>query len=172
MRKVSCCTISIICILLFCISSISAETLKIGVFDLQQVIRESKVVQGYRQTLIKEVEAKEKLFAEKEKSVKQIEEKLRKEGRRLSSAERRTLEERLSGEVRELRRLREDINVDLRKTDIELTQRALKDIEAIIKKIASEDNYTIIFERGAAGIVHLKDPVDITRKIITLYDKR
>jgi outer membrane protein len=172
MKKVFFVCISIICILFFSLSSLSAENLKIGVFDLHRVMKESKVVQGYRQKLGKEVEAKRKLLAEKEESAKQIEEKLKKEGQKLSANERRTLEDKLSNQAKELKRLREDINLDLKKTERELTQQALKDIEGIIKKIAGEENYTIIFERSSAGIVHLKDSVDITGKIITLYDKR
>jgi hypothetical protein len=50
--------------------SFSQETLKIGVFDLQKVMKESKVVQGYRQKIGKELESKKKLLAEKEESVK------------------------------------------------------------------------------------------------------
>lgn len=146
--------------------------MKIGVFDIQRVINESKVVQGYRQKLGKEVEAKKKLLAEKEESIKQIEEKLKKEGQKLSLSEKKTLEEKLSSQAKELKRLKEDVKFDLQKMDRELTQQALKDIEGIVKKIANEENYTIIFERKTAGIVHMKDSVDITGKIINLYDKR
>ncbi len=172
MKRVFVLCLSVCFILLFCISSISAETLKIGVFDLQKVMKESKVVQSYRQKLGKEVESKKKLFTEKEESVKQTEEKLKKEGQKLSASEKKTLEEKLSNQAKELKRMNEDVNVEIKKMDRELTQQALKDIEGIIKKIASEENYTIIFERNAAGIVHLKESVDITSKIINFYDKR
>jgi len=51
---------------IFFISYLYAETiLKIGVFDLQRILRESKVIQGYRKVLEKEIEAKRKLFEEK-----------------------------------------------------------------------------------------------------------
>ena len=164
--------LSIVCILFFCLSSISAEDLKIGVFDIQKVMKDSKVAQGYRQKIEKAVESKKKLLSEKEGSAKQIEEKLKKEGQKLSASERKSLEEKLTNQVKELKRLREDVSVELNKMERELTQQALKDIEGILKKIASEENYTIIFERSAAGIVHLKESVDITDKIVTLYDKR
>ena len=170
--KKFCFLLSVIFIVLLSTPSFSAETLKIGVFDIQKVMKESKVVQGYRQKLGKEVESKKKLFTEKEESVKQTEEKLKKEGQKLSASEKKTLEEKLSNQAKELKRMNEDVNVEIKKMDRELTQQALKDIEGIIKKIASEENYTIIFERNAAGIVHLKDSVDITGKIINFYDKR
>lgn len=170
--KVFYCLLFVVCILLFSISTLYAETMKIGVFDLQRVMNESKVVQGYRQKLGKEVEAKKKLLAEKEGSAKQIEEKLKKEGQKLSGSERKSLEEKLLSQAKELKRMKEDVNMELKKMDRELTQQALKDIEGIIKKIANEENYTIIFEKKSAGIVHLKDSIDISEKIISLYDKR
>jgi len=170
--KIFCCLLSVFCILLFGLPSLSAETLKIGVFDLQRIIRESKVIQGYRQKLASEVEAKKKLLTEKENSFKQIEEKLKKDGQKLSLNERKTLEDKLSVEAKELIRLKEDVNEELKKMDRELTQQALKYIEGIVKKIASDENYTIIFERSAAGIVHMKDSIDITSKVISIYDKR
>ena len=83
MKKVLCCVLSVICIVFFDFSSLSAETLKIGIFDLQKVMKESKVVQGYRQKIGKELESKKKLLAEKEESVKQTEEKLKKERQKL-----------------------------------------------------------------------------------------
>ena len=36
--------------------------------------------------------------------------------------------------------MNEDVNVEIKKMDRELTQQALKDIEGIIKKIASKGN--------------------------------
>lgn len=169
--SVVCFLLFVFCFLVF-LPSVAAENLKIGVFDVQKIMKESKVVQGYRQKLGKEVESKRKLFAEKEGTIKQTEEKLKKEGQKLSVSEKKALEEKLSSQAKELKRMKEDIKVDLQKMDRELTQQALKDIEGIIKKIASDEDYTIIFERNTAGIVHLKDSVDITEKIITLYDKR
>ena len=39
-----------------------AEDLKIGVFDIQRVMKESKTAEGYRQKLGKEVESKKRLL--------------------------------------------------------------------------------------------------------------
>jgi len=160
-----------VCFTLFGIFSLSASALKIGVFDIQKIIRESKVVEGYRQRMGKEVESKRKVFIERQGSARQIEDKIRKNGR-IPPSERKSLEERLATEIKEIRRLREDIDIELKRLDIELTQRALKEIEEVIKEIAKKEDYTIVFEKNAAGIVHFKDAIDITSKIIAIYDKR
>lgn len=149
-----------------------ADDLKIGVFDIQRVMKESKTVEGYRQKLGKEIESKKKAFEEKQDAVRQIEDKMRKEGQKLAAGQRKSLEEKHANELKELKRMKEDIDMELQKADRELTQKALREIGDIIKKIAEKENYTIIFEKNSAGIVHFKDTVDISEKIITLYDKR
>lgn len=148
-----------------------AENLKIGVFDIQQIIRDSKTINVYRKQMLQEVEAKKKIISEKQQSVRQIEERLKKESLTLSAEEKRNLEDKLANEAKELRRLNEDIEIELRKKDAELTRKAFADIQTAIKTIAEKDGYTIIFEKSSAGIVHLKGSVDITQKIMKMYDK-
>jgi outer membrane protein len=144
-----------------------AQALKIGVFDFQKIMRESKTIDSYRQQLYKNLETKRKPLKEKEDAAKLIEEKLRKEGEKLSVNERKSLEERLANEAKELRRLKEDIDMELQKMDRELTQKAFTEISGVIKKVAASEGYSIIFEKSAAGIVYAVDAVDITGKILS-----
>ncbi len=148
------------------IQDVSAQAMKIGVFEVQKVMRESKTFEGYRQDLVKQIEAKRKPLRDREESARLTEEKLRKEGEKLPVNERRTLEERLANDARDIRRLREDFEVEVRKLDTQLAQKALGMISGVIKNIAEKEGYTVIFERSAAGIAYFKDTVDITGKII------
>ncbi len=155
------------------VSYLRAETsLKVGVFDLQRIMRDSKVIQEYRKTLGKEIETKRRLLAEKQDSVKLIEERLKKEEKGMPPDERKRLEERLAREARELQRLKEDVNMELQKIDRELSQRALREISEIIKNIARKEKYSIVFEKALAGIAYNEDSFDITQKIIESYDSK
>jgi Skp family chaperone for outer membrane proteins len=135
-------------------------------------MKDSKVIQEYRKTLGKEVEAKRRLLAEKQDSVRLIEEKLKKEDKGISIDERKRLEDSLSRELKELRRLKEDVNMDLQKIDQELSQRALREITEIIRNIAQKEKYTMVFEKSLAGIAYSEDSFDITQKIIDAYDAK
>lgn len=150
---------------------LSAETLKIGVFDIQKIMSDSKTVDSYRRKLGKEIEAKKKVLLEKQETARQIDEKLRKEGQKMSSGDRKFQEGRLESEIRDLKRLKEDIDLDLQKMDRELTQKAFREIGDVVKKIADDEGYTIVFEKSAAGIIHFQNSVDITGKVIGHYDK-
>jgi len=82
------------------------------------------------------------------------------------------LTERLNNELKELRRLREDIDMELRKIDRELSQRAMREIGNVIGNLGKQENYSMIFERSMAGIAYFKDTFDITQRIIELYDAK
>ncbi|HOJ71355.1 MAG TPA: OmpH family outer membrane protein [Syntrophorhabdaceae bacterium] len=148
------------------ISQVSAQTLNIGVFDLQKIIRESKTIEGYRQEIAKSIEEKTRPIKAKEESLRAMEDRFRRQIQNLSVDERRDWEEKIANEVKEIKRMREDLDIQIRKMDRDLTAKANKEIDTILKNIAERENYTIIFERNAAGIVHLKDTVDITDKIL------
>lgn len=149
----------------------SAEApVKIGVFSIQDVMKNSKTVKGYFQKLEKELSAKKKQVDEKQAAVKETEEKLKRGA--VSAFEKRRLEEKLTSQSKELKRLAEDVEADLKRMDRELTQQALREIDEVVKELASKENYTIIFEKSAAGIIHAVSSIDITQKIISLYDEK
>jgi len=159
--------------LFFVAPSIRAEeTLKIGIFDLQKVITESKTIDSYRQNLGKDAEAKNSLFSDRQYAVRQTDEKLQKDGPRLQAGERKSLEEKLQREIKELQRMKEDMELALKKADRELTERSLKEINIIIEQIYEKENYSIIFEKGAAGVIKFRHTLDITDKVIKAYDTK
>ena len=165
MKKVILIICALFCFMVIGSEPVSAQALKIGVFDVQKVMRESKTIEGYRQDRMKQIEGKRKPLRDREESARITEEKLRKEGEKLAANERRALEEKLANDAKDIRRLREDFEIEVRKLDTELAQKALGVIGGVIKNIAEKEGYTIIFERSAAGVA-LKDTVDITSKIV------
>ena len=150
----------------------AAETLKIGIFDLQRVIKESKTVDSYRQKLNKDVDAKNKLYSDRQNAARLIDEKLKKDGEKLQAAERKSLESKLQTEAKELKRLKEDMELELKKSDKEVTEKSLKDIDAVIQQIYEKENYSIILEKNRAGVIRFRSTLDITDKVIKAYDTK
>ena len=144
----------------------NAQASKVGVFDMQKIVKESKKIEGYRQTLMKNLETKRKPLREKEEAVKLLDERLRKDGPNLSTADRTALGEKLGNEAKELRRLREDFDIEAQRMDRELVQKALKEVDGIVKKIGEKEGFTVILEKSAGGVVYFRDSVDVTAKII------
>ena len=165
-KGIVCITSVLFCCLILTATHLSAQALKIGVFDIQKIIKESKKIDGYRQEVLKNLESKKKPLRDKEEVVRLLEEKLKGDGQKLSLNERSAAEEKLANEVKELKRLKEDFDIAMQKMDREFTQKAFRDIGAVIRNIADTESYTIIFEKTGAGVAYLKDSLDITGKII------
>ena len=159
--------------LFFVASSVqAAETLKIAIFDLQKVIMESRTADSYRQQLAKDTEAKNSLFSAKQNAVRQTDEKLKKDGARLQAGERKSLEEKLQRDMKELQRMKEDMELELKKADRELTERSLKEINRVVEQIYEKENYSIIFEKSRAGVIKFRNTLDITDQVIKAYDTK
>ncbi|MBF0505554.1 MAG: OmpH family outer membrane protein [Nitrospirae bacterium] len=160
----------------FCISAVSsslaAETLKIGIFDIQRIMAESRTVKGYREKLANDLEPKKKAFFAKREIANQLGEKLKKDGPSMSASDRRAAEDRLSSAMQEIKIMNEDINLDFQRINKELTQQAVDGIFKAVRDIASKENYTVIFEKNQAGVAYSKGSIDITEKVIKAYDSR
>lgn len=148
----------------------STSSFKVGVYDMQRVMKESKVIREYRKIMEKEIEEKKKILAGKQEALIAIDDRLKKEGEKMPLAERRQLGEKLHQGLKELQRLREDLDIELQKKDRELGQRAMQEISKVVKAIGEREGFEIIFEKSAAGIAYLKGTHDITRQIIGQYD--
>ncbi len=139
---------------------------KIGVFDMQKIIRESKTVGAHRQQFLQNVQARRKPLQDRENLIKTLDEKLKKDGRIMSATDRKVFEEKLAGEIKDMRRMKEDFDAEVAKMDRELMQKVFSEIGGIVKTIAEQENYDVIFDAYRAGIVHYRNTIDITGKIL------
>ncbi|HOJ44056.1 MAG TPA: OmpH family outer membrane protein [Syntrophorhabdaceae bacterium] len=140
--------------------------LKIGVFDMQMVLKDAPAAHRYRQEFMLSIEQKRKPLFVKEESIRKMEERLKNEGPRMAQDERKSLGEKIESEIKELRRQREDIELELKKIDQNLTLKIMQEMQKVIEDIAKKENYDIIIEKHAGGIAFVKETHDITKKII------
>ena len=99
----------------------AASNIKIGIIDTQKIIRSSKAAIEARKVFFKDVEAKRKVLVAKEQSVKALQEELRTQAKDMSAAKRKEKVETLEKEAKELRRLKADLEEELKKNDTVLT---------------------------------------------------
>jgi len=150
----------------------AAEDLQVGVFDMQKVLRDSRTVAAYRQKFTAEIDSKRKVFEGKQLAVRQAEESLARAGRNLAEADRKAREEKLAADRRELKRFGEDLDADIQRLDRELGQKMRLELGEVITALGVQEKYSLIAERGAAGIFFMSPALDITDRIISAYDKK
>lgn len=153
---------------LFPLGGVWAQSVKIGMIDTQKIMRESKAAKKARDILVKELEAKRAKYKSEEDEARKLEEEIKRDAPGMSPETRKEKAEKLEKEIKELGRLKSDLEEELRKKDADLTQKLLKDIYDIVKDISKKEKYTVILEKRY--VVTADDAIDITDKVIQRYD--
>jgi outer membrane protein len=100
----------------------------------------------------------------KEREVRRLDDEVK----NASGADRNEKGDKLAQLVKEYKRLDSDLGEELKKKQLELTQKLLKEINEVVKIIFAKEKYTLILEKGS--VVINDDSIDITDKVIKLYD--
>jgi len=147
-----------------------AAKVKIGLIDIQKIMRESKAAKNARDVFLKDRESKRALFREKQEKAQILQEELKKSGRDMSVSDRKQKADKLEREIKELRRLKSDLEEELKKKEEGLTRKLLKEVREVVQKFLKKEKYTVILEKKA--VAASDDAIDITEQIIKLYDSQ
>ncbi|MBA4396317.1 MAG: hypothetical protein C0394_02845 [Syntrophus sp. (in: bacteria)] len=143
---------------------------KIGIIDVQKILRESRAAKNAQAVFLKDVEAKRAQLMAKDKEIKALDEELKNAGVKLSDDIRKEKTDILAREVKEFRRLDADMGEELKKKNVELTQKLLGEIRQVVQSFAKSEKYTLILEKSA--VAASDDAIDVTSRILKLYDAK
>ncbi len=144
------------------------KAIKIGVIDTERIMRDSKPAKEARAIILKDLEVKRALYKAKEDEVRAMQEEVRKGGKDMPQPVMKGKVEGIEKEIKELSRLKSDLEEDLKKKDAALAGQILADVGKIVKDLSLKEKYTLILEKKS--VVTSDDAIDITDKIITIYD--
>ena len=152
--------------------ALGAEPLKIGYVDMQRALNQCDEGQGAKQVITAEVEKMQKTFAAKQKELEKIKEDLQKRGAVMNENVRREKEKEFQAKGLDLQRLQRDFEEDLRRKDREHTDRVLRDLEKVVKKMGEEGKYTVILERNQPAIIYISGALDLTDEVIKIINQK
>jgi outer membrane protein len=142
-------------------------SMKVGMVDMQKILRESKNSHKVRTAFMKDVEKKQAAITAKEGAIRKLEE----EFGRLDPAAmeaRKKKGEQIKHEMRDLQYLREDAEGELKRKEVEITQKVIGEIMLVVRNYARSERFTVILDRMA--VITAEESVDITDRIMKLYD--
>jgi len=150
---------------------VHAKNVKIGIVDTQRFMKESKAVSEAREMLLKDIISKRALFRQKQEEVLEMEEALKKaQTKKTSAAQLKEKSDELAKEVKNLKRLKTDLEEELNRKNVELTQEILQEVRKIVEEFSKRKKYTVILEKKS--IITADEDTDITDEIIRLYDAK
>jgi outer membrane protein len=154
----------------FTLAGAGASDLKIGYVDLQKALNESTVGKKAKEKFTAEVKKAESEITRKKEELERLGGSLEKQGSMLIDDVKAEKEKEFIQMQKDYERKVKDYKDELQIKDAQLTRGILSDLVEIIKKYGKENNYTIVFERSESVLLYATDGLDITEKIISLYD--
>lgn len=160
----------LISMVFFASSAFGSGQIKIGYIDLQKSLNESDQGKEAKAAFNKRVEELQKALDEKQSELKKLQEELEKKVP-LTPDVRGEKEKAYQQKIKDAQRFAKDSQEELQQKDAELTKKIIKDLKDVIKKMGTDEEYTIILEKGDAFVLFAAEGVDITDKVIKAYNK-
>ena len=144
----------------------AADPLKIGYVDMQRALNQCEAGQEAKKFITGEVEKIQKTMEAKQKELNRLREDLERRGSVMNESVRREKEKDFQNKTREVQRMQRDFEDDLRRKDREYTERVLRELAVIARRMGEEGKYTLILEGNQPAIVFISKALDLTDEVI------
>jgi len=141
----------------------TAQELRIGVVNPNRLLEEAPQSKMALQRLEKEFASRSDKLLKEQKSIKGLEEKIRRDGAIMAEKERRKLERDIFSRKRELRRGTDELREDRTLRSNEERGKLLRFVNDAITKIGKEEKFDLILYEG---IAYANPKVDLTKRIL------
>lgn len=148
----------------------SAEEVKLGYVDLQRALNETEEGRKAKSALKKVFDQKQKELDEQQEDFKKAKEDLDKKRTLLPAETVRQKEQELATKFEKVQQSYMRHQQDLAKKEGEATQKIFERMHRIILKIASAENFSMVFDKTQAGVVFAKPHLDLTNEVIRRYN--
>lgn len=156
--------ISILLILLsFFIGSVSAQDVKIGYVNTGRLMEQAPQAEAAGKALEREFSQRQTKLAAERDALKQIQDRLEKEGDIMAADKRAGLERDFRNRSRDFRRAQELFNEDLNLRRNDEIGKLQRQIYSIIVEIAKQDQIDVVL---ADSVLFASDRVDMTGKVL------
>jgi outer membrane protein len=151
---------------IFNTASVNAQDEKFAYVDLVKVFNDYKKTEKYDKKLEEEKTIKEK---EREKSINEIKD-LQDKLSIVSKDEKDKTQKQIDEKLRGLQQFDSQVQMDLRKEYSEMMQEILKEINKVVRDYAEKNKITFVFKDAA--LAYGKETLDITEDIIKMLNEK
>lgn len=161
----------VVAILLTPLAAKSQSAANIAYIDLQRVMLESEPGKQIRGSLTKEAERLKGTLDSKQAELQRLKDAVEKQSATITPEARAQREKEYQVKLKDYQRLYNDYQAELQQKDMEFTQKVLKQVEEVVKGLGEREKYSLILEKSQAGILFAQPSIDITPKVITLFNE-
>jgi len=178
MKKIFVILLGVLAIACLSVRADAADGLKIGVMDMQQAMNKTSKGKAIIEKMKKKRQKEYEILQKKNNELKAMAGELKQDAFMLDATTRSAREDKLRKLTRDLKRYQEDISSELIELQKISSEAMYKDLSKVLNEFAAKEGYTVVFEGGRqapgvpGAIVYYDDAVDITDKIIELFNKK
>lgn len=153
-------------------NAMGADSIKIGFVDMQRALNTCEAGKEAKQIIAQEVDKMQKAMTGRQKELEKLREDLEKRGAVMSEAVRKEKERDYQMKLRDMQRLQRDFEEDIRRKDQEYTERILKELALIIRKLAEDKQYTLVVEKNQPAVIYVQGSLDLTDEVIQIINQK
>lgn len=143
---------------------------KLGYVAIQKAVVESAAGKDTMAKFQEEIKAIEDTILKEKASLEKLGEVLQKQSMMLTDSVRREKEKDFLRRQRDYERQVKDSKSEVQLKEAELTNEILEDLIPAIQEYGKKNGYTVIFEKNERNILFASETIDLTDKIIAIYD--
>lgn len=157
--------------LIKCVYAQNTNTLKIGVIDVKKVIKNSKYGQEVMNKLQQKYNELSAKIQEKAKKIQALKDEIEKKSSLWSQEVKEKKQSEYQKMLRELKTMQEDAQYEMKEYEKKMLDPVFKELEKVIDEFVKVEKYDLILEKNQPGIYYVSEELDLTQRIIDLFDK-
>jgi outer membrane protein len=162
---------TVIVLLVFAWSASSPAADKIGFINLRQIMQNSNAGKKAAVEFKKYYDNKTQEIKSAENEIKEMKNELEKQSTIMTPDARSEKESAYQKKLRDYQLLVNDTNEELKKRDMEMTQKMMPDIMKKVRSIAEKGKYTLVMDIATTPVPYYAKENDITDKVIEEYNR-
>ena len=145
---------------------------KMGIFDLQKAVNDSKKGQAAKAKLVKKYENIQKELKKREADIETTRKSMEKQGSMMSPEAKWEKEKELRNKIRDFQDMYNDYTKEMQKEELEVTQPVVEGMVEMASKVGREKGFTVVMELNKSGIIWIPKDFDITEEVVKRYDSQ
>jgi outer membrane protein len=146
-------------------------TAKYGVIDMQAVILNVGEGKKARAELEKEIKGKEGEFQKEKEELDKLNQEWKSQAALLSESARLKKQQDFQERFMTLRNAELNFQSEIKRKEQKATQGIAINVAKMVETMAKQKELEAVYETNTAGLLYLKDPVDLTNDVIAEYEK-
>ena len=143
---------------------------KIGIVDIEQVMKKSLKGKRIFNQIKDETEKKGLALQEKEQKIQELQKSLESQAMVMNQVTRDEKERQMRIEISDIKMLQKKSIDELKMLEIKLLRETQDEIVDVVEKIGEKEKFLLVLERAEAGVMYFPKTIDLTERVIKEFD--